>query len=63
MSSWGSWPKISKLAQLGDFSFFGSKSSHVQSVILNFANHTYKSLRGPAKIYAEARSAEFDGTG
>ena len=26
MSSWGSWSKISKLQQVGDFSFFGSKS-------------------------------------
>ena len=34
MSSWGSWSKISKLQQVGDFSIFGSKSSHVQGVIL-----------------------------
>ena len=27
MSSWGSWSKISKLQQVGYFSFFGSKSS------------------------------------
>ena len=27
MSSWGSWSKISKLEQVGDFSFFGSKST------------------------------------
>ena len=26
MSSWGSWSKISNLQQVGDFSFFGSKS-------------------------------------
>ena len=32
MSSWGS--KFSNLQQVGDFSIFGSKSSHVQGVIL-----------------------------
>merc|ERR1711951_338951 len=28
MSSWGSWSKISKLRQVGGFSFFGYKSRH-----------------------------------
>ena len=32
MSSWGSWSKFSKLKQVGDFSIFRSKSSHVQRV-------------------------------
>ena len=33
MSSWGSWSKISKLQQVGDFSFFGYKSSFLVSKI------------------------------
>ena len=33
MSSWGSWSKISKLKQVGDFSFFGSKSSLLVSKV------------------------------
>ena len=35
MSSWGWGTKFSNLQQVGDFSIFGSKSSHVQRVILN----------------------------
>ena len=34
MSSWGWGSKFSNLQQVGDFSIFGSKSSHVQGVIL-----------------------------
>ena len=33
MSSWGSWSKISKLHQVGDFSFFGNKSSLLVSTV------------------------------
>ena len=33
MSSWGSWSKISKSKQVGDFSFFGSKSSLLVSKV------------------------------
>ena len=33
MSSWGSWSKISKLQQVGDFSFFGYKSSLLVSKV------------------------------
>ena len=33
ISSWGSWSKISKLLQVGDFSFFGSKSSLLVSKV------------------------------
>ena len=34
MSSWGWGSKFSKLEQVGDFSIFGYKSSHVQGVFL-----------------------------
>ena len=36
MSSWGWGSKFSNLKQVGDFSIFGSKNSHVQGVILKF---------------------------
>ena len=32
-SSWGSWSKISKLQQVGDFYFFGYKSSLLVSKV------------------------------
>ena len=32
MSSWGSWSKISKLQQVGEFSFFESKSSLLKPI-------------------------------
>ena len=35
MSSWGWGSKFSNLQQVGDFSFFGSKSSLLPGVILN----------------------------
>ena len=46
MSSWGSWSKISKLQQVGDFSFFGYKSSLLVSkvsfnYVYTFTVHRY----------------------
>ena len=42
MSSWGSWSKILKLQQVGDFYFFGSKSSLlVSKVSFNYV-YTYR---------------------
>ena len=59
MSSWGWGSKFSNLKQVGDFSIFGSKSSHVQGVILKIGYFSFlifgqaptMSLRGPGKIY------------
>ena len=42
MPSWGSWSKFSKLEQVGDFSFFGYKSSLlVSKVSFNYV-YTFK---------------------
>ena len=56
--------KFSNLLQVGDFAIFGSKSSHVQFVIFDYAP-TF-SVRGPApQALRRARSASLrmDGMG
>ena len=69
MSSWGWGSKFSILKQVGDFSIFGSKSSHVQVVslkiilalVFNIRLGTYK--RGfclPATSQALFRDSVFD---
>ena len=58
MWSWGSWSKISKLQQVGDFSFFFVKKfafeTHVLSVILKIIQKRYKrtvkSLQSPSGV-------------
>ena len=66
MSSLGSWSKISKLLQVGDFYFFGSKSSLLQSVILN--QFSTKKPQCPSGVQCQplrtrARSARVVGVG
>ena len=65
MSSWGAGSKISKFEQVCDFFIFGSKSSRVLGIILNYM--LLVTLQCPFRVrnssLTTSAKREFDGTG